>query len=432
MQRAVSVAVGSDSSGQSQSDVRRPTTVRILIAAPFSPYPLVFGGAIRLYHLVKMCASFADVTLVAYRSWQDTEDPRAHLETICDRVVMVDGAPGQDETRRTRLQLRATFSAKTFQYYSHYSPHFQQILDAELARAQYDVVICEMTQMGYFRYGDGRALRVLDLQNIEHELLLRRARVEQQLPKRIAMEIEARKFQREEIAICQSFDLIFTPSEREAVHMRALLGREAIDALPNSIDPDFFAFRQQIPQEPAIAFIGTTHVDANRDGVCYFMDEMYPLVLAQVPDLQVYIVGGNPPSEIRAYAKLPRVDVTGYVKDVRDYMARVRALIVPLRSGGGTRLKILEGLSYGVPTVSTSIGAEGIDVVDGEHILIGDTPQHFAEQVVRAIRDEQLQHTMSRAGRQLADDVYSWRAVGTTLKRVLDEALAKRQAMVAR
>lgn len=406
--------------------------MRILIAAPFSPYPLIFGGAIRLYHLIKMCAEFSNVTLVAYRSWPDGEDPREHLKTICSRLVIVDRASNQEDRWKKFLQVRATFSDRTFQYYSHYSREFQRILDDELARENYDVVICEMTQMGYFNYGNTSALRVLDLQNIEHELLLRRARVEQQLIKRIAVELEARKFQIEEMTICRSFDMLFTPSNREMVQMRQLLGHDEIYALPNSIDPDFFALRQHIPQEPAIAFIGATHVDANRDGVRYFMDEIYPIVIKQIPDLYVYIVGGKPSQDIRNYAKLPRVEVTGYVKDVRDYMARVRALIVPLRSGGGTRLKILEGLSYGVPTISTGIGAEGIDVVDGKHILIGDTPESFARQVVFAVRNDELQQTMSIAGRQLVDELYSWRSVGKILKQILERKLSERKVATIR
>ena len=112
-----------------------------------------------------------------------------------------------------------------------------------------------------------------------------------------------------------------------------------------------------------LAFIGTTHVDANRDGVRYFMEEIFPLVHEQTPDVEVDIVGGVPPAEIRAFDALPGVRVTGQVQGRPGLHGDRAALIVPLRSGGGTRLKILEGLSFGVPTVSTSIGAEGLDLV---------------------------------------------------------------------
>ncbi|MCU0489980.1 MAG: glycosyltransferase family 4 protein [Chloroflexaceae bacterium] len=395
--------------------------MKTLIIAPFSPYPLVFGGAIRLYHLIKMFAATSEVTLVAYRIWNVDDASVRHLESICKKVVMVDEAPL--ETRpKWQLQLRGMVGPKTFQYHSFYSREFQQALDRVTAQERFDTIVVEQSQMAYFQHRQPGALHILDLQNIEYELLERRVQVQRNPLKRAALALEAIKFKRAELALCRQFDMVFTPSDRERDHLRRLLAPIPVETLANSIDPDFFALRPLQPLANQITFIGTTHVDANRDGLCYFMDEMFPLIEAKVPDVHFSIVGGKPPADVRAFGQRPNVTVTGFVDDVRPYMAAAKALVVPLRSGGGTRLKIMEGLSFGVPTVSTSVGAEGISVVDGEHILLGDTPEAFAAHIVRVLNDEALQQRLRIQGRQLVEETYSWQAVGRTLQRYLQAA----------
>ena len=143
------------------------------------------------------------------------------------------------------------------------------------------------------------------------------------------------------------------------------------------------------------------------------------------------IVGGVPPPDIRAFDALRGVRVTGQVKDVRDYMATARALIVPLRSGGGTRLKILEGLSFGVPTVSTSIGAEGLDLVPGEHLLIADEPRSFADAVLAILDDAALRARLRASGRQFVEEHYDWRVVQDHLRAVLEAAVSDRESRAA-
>ncbi|HMQ30975.1 MAG TPA: glycosyltransferase family 4 protein, partial [Chloroflexaceae bacterium] len=304
--------------------------------------------------------------------------------------------------------------------------HFQREIDARLGAQRFDYIVLEQSQMGFFRCRQPGAVHILDLQNIEYELLERRAKVQSNPVKGLALAVEATKFKRQELGIAEQYDLVFTPSEREAAHLGGILKGPRVACLANSIDPDFFPMRAEQPTANEIAFVGTTHVDANRDGLIYFMEQVFPLIERRVPDVRFSIVGGKPPAEIRAYGERPNVEVTGFVDDVRPYMARAKALVVPLRSGGGTRLKILEGLSFGVPTVSTSIGAEGIDLTDGKEILIGDTPERFAERVVQSLTDAALCRRVAAAGRLLVEERYSWQAVGRQLAACLDEAASRR------
>lgn len=403
--------------------------MKTLIIAPFSPYPLVFGGAIRLYHVIKMFAALSDVTVLAYNTVKDKASSIRHLQTFCERAILVDGAP-LETRRKWVLQARGLLGTKSFQYHSFYTPDFQREIDALLAANTFDYIVVEQSQMGFFRCRQPGALHILDLQNIEYELLERRARVQSNPVKGFALGLEAARFKTQELAIAEQYDLVFTPSEREAAHLQTMLKGPGVACLPNSIDPDFFARRSAEPATNELAFVGTTHVDANRDGLIYFMEQVFPLIEREVPDVHFSIVGGKPPLEIKAFGERPNVEVTGFVDDVRPYMARAKALVVPLRSGGGTRLKILEGLSFGVPTVSTSVGAEGINLTDGVDILIGDTPEQFAAQVVQLLKNEALGHRLANAGRRLVEEQYSWQAVGRSLEHMLATA-ARRHATTA-
>jgi polysaccharide biosynthesis protein PslH len=395
--------------------------MKSLLLMPYSPYPLVFGGAIRAYHVIKMFAAISDVTLVGYRSWHDDGSAEQHLRTICKHVHMVDGPPTENGPKWV-LQVRGTLGPQTFQYHAMYSDELQQLIDEALLRDQYDYIVFEQSQMAYFRARQPGALHIVDLQNIEYELLERRVEVQKNPVKRAALALEAVKYKRDELQIYRDADLIFTPSERERDILREQPGVRRVELLPNCIDTAFFAQREQEPAGNEIAFVGTTHVDANRDGVNYFVGEVFPLIEQRVPDIKLWIVGGTPPPEIRAYDERPNITVTGFVDDVRDYMAKAKVMVVPLLAGGGTRLKILEGLSYGVPTVSTSIGAEGIDVTHEQDILLADDAQRFADEVVRLLGDAELRRKLAQNGRRLVDQQYSWQAVGRSLRGYLSEA----------
>ncbi|MCX7789916.1 MAG: glycosyltransferase family 4 protein, partial [Chloroflexaceae bacterium] len=336
------------------------------------------------------------------------------------RQRMLDGPP-VDVRQKWLLQARGTFGPRTFQYYAFYSPALQALIDRALREERYDYIVVEQSQMAYFAARQAGAMHILDLHNIEYELLARRARVQRSPGRRLALTLEAIKFRRDEQRLYREFDLIFAPSARECATLRALPGMPTVAVAPNCIDVDHFALQTVEPAANEIVFVGSVHVDANRDAVNYFVQEVLPLIEAQVPDAHLSIVGGNPPPEIRAYGQRRNITVTGFVDDVREYMARARVMIAPFRSGGGTRLKILESMSSGLPVVATSIGAEGLDVVDGRDLLLADDSRAFAAAVVRLLRDGALRRQVIANGRRLVAERYSWQAVFQQVRSCLPE-----------
>jgi glycosyltransferase involved in cell wall biosynthesis len=164
---------------------------------------------------------------------------------------------------------------------------------------------------------------------------------------------------------------------------------------------------------------------ANRDAVMYFLDEIWPLIVARVPDVRVFVVGRAPTPDLMAFAaRDARVVATGYVEDIRPIVRQSAVYIVPLRVGGGTRLKVLDAMAMGKALVSTSIGCEGIDVRAGEHLVVADTPEAFAESTVALLGDQARRLQLGRAARELVERCYSWPVVGRTLLDAYGEAIA--------
>lgn len=397
--------------------------MKTLLVAPFSPYPQVFGGAIRLHNLLLTFREFSDVSLVAFSSWSD--DPSnviTQLEALCDEVVLVEN----EQLSRARKAV-AVLGRNSLQSEQRRSTRFQGVLNELLGRERFDVVVIELTPMARFDVSAHEGPVILDLQNIEHELARRRADVAGSGMRRLALECEWRKVRREELEACRRFDLVFAPSQRECDLLSEMVPDQQFVEVPNSIDPDRIESRSLPSDSNEIVFVGATHVDANRDGVIWFVEEILPLVREVITDVKVTIVGGHPSRRILGYGQQPHIEVTGYVDDVQPYLHRAGVLIVPLRSGGGTRLKLLEGLCAGVPTVSTSVGAEGLELLPGEHLLIGDDAPTFARRIVEVIGDPLLRARLSVSGRSRVEEKYSWRtSVGLVESAVVNAIAAYR------
>jgi len=178
--------------------------------------------------------------------------------------------------------------------------------------------------------------------------------------------------------------------------------------VPNGTNTEFFKPMGRPPIENSVLWLGHMDVHTNRDAVLYFWREICPLIRQRKPNATIIFVGTAPPREIAdAAAGDPRVKVTGFVDDIRTYVDEARVVVVPIRIGSGTRLKILDTMAMGKAIVSTSVGCEGIDVTDGENILVGDTPQAFAEKVILALTNEDVRNRLQANARAFVKK-YDW------------------------
>jgi glycosyltransferase involved in cell wall biosynthesis len=299
---------------------------------------------------------------------------------------------------------------------------FQRQIDGHLAKENYDVVQVEFANMASYHYGrrGNTPTLVLDEHNIEYDLQRRTAGSAEGTFRKVYNSLNWRKLGREEKAAWRRFDgVVLTSVRDEQLLMETAPGtRSAV--VPNGVDVAQFQPAPLPPKEDQLLFFGANNYFPNHDALIYFIDEILPKVALRRPNVKLSIVGPGAHASILA-RQGRHVEVVGFVDDVMPYLDRASAVVVPLRIGGGTRLKIVEAMAKSKAIISTRIGAEGIDVTHDRDVLLADTPSDFAEQVVRALSDAALTRRLGEQARALAERRYAWTAVVGQLVRFYDQ-----------
>jgi glycosyltransferase involved in cell wall biosynthesis len=215
--------------------------------------------------------------------------------------------------------------------------------------------------------------------------------------------------------VCPQLPLNITTSKADSDRLGLLAPGSRIETIPNGVDTRYFVPQPEPRRSGELVFLGPTYMYPNRDAVDWFVESMWRTVRAQVPAAVLHLVGKNPPRDRVKYESLDGVCCNGYVPDVRPYLARASCSIVPIRVGGGTRLKILDSWAMGTAVVSTSIGCEGLVAVDGRNILIRDDPASFAAAVVQVLQDRSLRDQLGQEGRSTVEREYDWQIIGNRL-----------------
>lgn len=385
--------------------------MRILILTPFLPYPPNWGFVKRVYHLLEVLARTHEVTLVSYREGDDAAHVKV-LESFCHAVHTVP-APSHPLGKRL-AQLLSVASPRSFQRMTLHTAAMQRQLDEVMEGNAFDIIQVESSQMACFRF-DPRSRLLLDEHNLEYELYYRMYQSEGSPARRLFSWLEYYKFKREEIASWHDVDGCVMTSDREAVIVNQAAPATPTAVVPNAVDVELFKPSAEPVDADAIVFTGLMKYRPNVDGAIYFVKDVLPRILAKRPTAVFYIVGAEPPPEVTRLASA-NVVVTGSVDDVRPYVYKAGVFVVPLRMGSGTRLKVLEGLSMGKAMVSTALGCEGIDVVQGEHLLIVDDPERFANAVLDVMAQPALAAKLGMQGRALAVRRYSWETATEALE----------------
>jgi glycosyltransferase involved in cell wall biosynthesis len=401
--------------------------MKILFLAPYLPSPPRSGGPRRVHGLMSELARAYEVSILALSGIAEDQGALAATRAYCAEVVTVPDARASLGTAAKRqLQLRSLLSPRSFEYQVYRRPAVQAALDALLARRDYDVVNIEFSLMAQYRFPRGPRRRpriVLDEHNIEYDILRRTSAAEGGLVRRLYNYLDFQKLRGEERGAWRRIDGCTLTSARDEAILREQAPALPTKVVPNGVDLEHFrpgpagAVDQQL-----IVFFGAISYYPNTDGLLYFLREVFPLLQVHYPALRLRIVGPEPPEAIRCWAS-DRIEVTGFVDDVRPHIEQAAAIIAPLRIGGGTRLKIVEAMAMGKAIVSTRIGAEGLAVTDGENLLLADEAPAFAAQVGRVLDDPALRERLGLAARELVERHYGWRAAAAKLERFYRQLL---------
>ena len=394
--------------------------LRILVLSPGLPHPPIWGFGIRVNQFLRLLARRHDVTLLTYEEPNEAEKVAA-VRALGVAVYTVP-RPKSTEAAKRKAQLASIVSPMSYQRRSLYSRAMQAKLDELTSRTPFDVIQIESSQLGSYDF-DPRSVLVVDEHNIEYELLYRMYKTERSAIRRLYNWLEFKKFKREEISSWRTVSGCVMTSGREQEIVKALAPATPTIVGANAVDVEFFGPSPQPVKPNALIMTGLMHYRPNIDGAVYFVQEIFPRILAVRPDTVFYIVGAGATDELKRLENA-NVVVTGTVPDVRPYAHDASVFVVPLRMGGGTRLKVLEGLSMEKPVVSTSVGCEGIDVVHGEHLLIADDPAAFANAVLELMRNRDLAARLGKQGRTLTEDRYKWESVVSRLEAFYDRLLA--------
>jgi glycosyltransferase involved in cell wall biosynthesis len=283
-------------------------------------------------------------------------------------------------------------------------------------RERFDRAVCDfLVSAVHFPYLE-RA--VLFQHNVETMIWQRRASNAGDPLRRFYYGLQVKRMYEFEKQSCLRAAHVAAVSERDAETMRKLFGVERVSAIPTGVDVDYFRPAASPPAVADLVFVGSMDWMPNIDGVVWFFEEVFPLIRARRPQTTAAVVGRTPPKRIREFPAI----VTGTVPDVRPYMWGSKVSIVPLRIGGGTRLKIYEAMAAGLPVVSTQIGAEGLDVADGETIALADTPQAFADRCLGLLDDPGTRDRMAAAALEMVSSRYSWERVTRSFEEILERA----------
>jgi sugar transferase (PEP-CTERM/EpsH1 system associated) len=376
--------------------------MRILVVTPSLPYPPMWGFNIRVFNILKHLSARNTVSLLCYGE-RDVQEHHV-LGQMCEQIFTVPDVERSTVERRL-LQARSALSRRSFHLQRYLSAPMQATLTRVLREGAYDFVQVESSAMASFDFGSTPI--VLDEHNLEYELLQRSNQFEGAPVRRAFAAGECRKVQREEIATWHRAKGCVLTSERE----RAVVNREAptvsTAVMPNGVALDYFQPAVSAPAPGSIVFTGLMTYRPNADGVSFFIRRILPAVRASREEATFTAVGWGLPDDVRPLLG-DGVTHTGRVDDIRPYLAKASVVVVPLRIGSGTRLKVLEALAMAKPVVSTTIGCEGLDLAHGEHLLIADDPDEFARSVVRLLDDRAEAVALGRRGRALVQSRYGW------------------------
>jgi len=386
--------------------------MKILIILPYIPTPPTFGGALRNYHILKHLTQNHDVKVAGFYGSGSPEEFLEYFPELKDRIYFVNR---RWKGKRTRLvQVFSLFTSHSSWYYTGYSNELMSIVKNLASNENFDIIQAESPVMARYQPDGFHALRIMDAHNVEHDNLRRMAEVSESRIMGLYYSINYPKIKNEELFVAEKQDAIFTTSNRD----KSLFDKEIPNVkkfvIPNGVDTDYFKSNIQECEPNALVFTGLMEYAPNADGILYFLDSIFPRIQRQIPDIKIYVVGKKPPKALKDREN-SNIVVTGFVEDVRPYIERASVYVVPLRMGGGTRLKVLEALSMKKPVVTSSIGCEGIDVIHNETALIKDKPDEFADSVVKLVKDKGLRSRLSKAGYEFVKEHFDWRVIGKNI-----------------
>lgn len=399
--------------------------MKILVVAPYLPYPVITGGYARLFNLMQRLSKKHQLYFVAYERTGIPGIQKTVLENIFKEMKVVE----RPAVWRFSNILKYLVSLQPYQVILNNRPQLIKVFRDGLQEWQPDLVHIEHFHIACGIIRECRRFGVpvlISEQGVEFVIPQRIARVLKNPLQKWAMWQEAWRIRRKEIAILNQADICLEASEDDSRLIRSAGVKTPTAVVPNGVDSDYFQPQEEINAVPTLIFIGSFGFLGNIDAVLWFSSQIWPKIKNAIPDCRWLILGYRPPGRIRRLATQD-IEVKGWVPDTREYLKQSQVVVVPLRTGSGTKLKILEALSMAKVVVTTSIGLEGIECESGQGLLVADKPQEFASAVIELLKDKEKRKALGQRGRLFIQNYHRWDIIAERLERIYDKIVTSRQ-----
>jgi glycosyltransferase involved in cell wall biosynthesis len=409
---------------------------KILILSPIFPFPLKSGGQVRIFNIIKHLSDSFDISLLSPIG-SKKEEYVSEILQFCRTVETIPAKIHKNpfdkmvsflkpsQLPRTVRRFSKWLSGIPFQICRFYHSEMVGKLERMITKDKYDIVYAVYSQMAPYL----TQAKVLDrniktiLEDIDLSFVTKYREYENKKGMaRVLASFEYKRIKNYVTKTWPGYDKIIVMSDVDKEKLLTISGGMNISVVPNGVDTEYFqsvGYRKS--NNNKLAFLGGSLHYPNVDALMYFCKEIYPQVCQDIGDISLTVIGEFTENSILKTNNSVRF--TGYVDDIRPYLNDCTLLIVPIRIGGGTRLKILEAMSLGIPVVSTSIGCEGIDVEKDKNIIIADSSHDFAKSIKAVLNDESFRHSLSRNGRHLVKKKYNWENIASRLEKIYQNEL---------
>jgi glycosyltransferase involved in cell wall biosynthesis len=387
--------------------------MRILWVKVGGLWPLTAGGRLRSFHLLSELSRRHRITVLTTHGLADDPQGLAAALPRCERVVSVPHAAAKQGTTRFAANLlRSWLSPFPVDFWRWHVPALSDLVRRSVDTGSIDLCVADFLVTTPNVPLPGAVPTVFFAHNVEHIIWKRLSQTDRPAWERAVLGLEWRKMRRWEARVSTQTQLTLAVSDVDRALLADLAPGARVRSIPTGVDPVYFApnGKSEVPTE--LVFTGSMDWYPNEDAINHFIDSILPAIRREIPQVGLTVVGRNPTDRLRRAAAAAGVRVTGTVDDVRPYVSKAAVYVVPLRIGGGTRLKIFEALAMGKAVVSTRVGAEGLPLEPGVHFLRADEPTEFARAVISLLGDPGRRKALAMTGRRLIEERFSWSQVG--------------------
>ncbi len=399
--------------------------LKVLFFSQRFPYPMDTGGKIRTGKLLEQLNEMFQITLVSNVERPKDDPYLDQVKNLCAAFYPVPWKEVRKYSVRFYLKLmRGMFSRYPFTVINDYSRDLETVLRDLLASRRFDLLVCDFLQPSLNVRKINSIPTLLFEHNIESVIPRRHFETARNPIGKAFWWLQWRKMERYERDTCRKFTATVTVSEPDKKCLEERFGIKNVFAIPTGVDTDYYAPRESKVKKNSLVFTGSMDWLPNEDAIIFFAKEILGRIKQKVPDITLTVVGRNPSRRLlQEVEHHPEIDVVGWVSDTRPYISSHTLYVIPLRIGGGTRIKVYEAMGMGKAIVSTRIGVEGLPIRGGDHVILADEPDEFADAVAKCLQDVEQRNRIERNARCFVEAHSSWGKAGQVFADICDRVV---------